>query len=93
MMNNTQVNKELYSLLQAQSPYSSWYSLCEKYVKVSHVESTELLDSIYTLSNESNVKGSDYYYDVVCEIMSVLAGRCDNSISLCSNDIKHVTHL
>lgn len=89
-MMNSKVNRELSVLLKTQSPYSSWYSLCENYVKVSHMESTELLDSIYTLSDESGVKDSDYYYDVVCEIMSVLAGRCDNNISLCSNDIKQV---
>lgn len=85
---NSHVNRQLSEMIVQRSPYASWYDVCQKYVRDTNVQSDDLLNTIYTLSSNNNIKESDYYYDVVCEIMSVLAGRCDTDISLSSKDIK-----
>ncbi|EJE4183754.1 hypothetical protein M3890_004671 [Vibrio parahaemolyticus] len=81
-MMKTTMKNDLIKILDEMPSFDRLYNTCKEFIENGNSTAKELADSIYELSK--NIVDQDYYFDVLCEVMSALTDRCNPEFSLAS---------
>lgn len=83
-MTTDTIKENISNLIISKATFEEYYNLFKSYLEKKIVDCKTLEMMLYEIAKKEidDYANNNYYYDVVCEVLSSLTGRCETEHSL-----------